>query len=110
MNGIKWVLSEETFIGDTNAPYISARVGGFYMAPSPIVGVRKNKIVGWCHQIFYGKEYISLTKRVRLEESSQKNAEKLVLEYLLGCGSTILKGLKEVGLLENALSEIGVDI
>lgn len=127
MHGINWVQSGNINIGDNDTfvwedqlkqsrpglnqiPYINARIGGFYIAPHPRINYDRSVITYWSHQIFWGGKCISQTRHVRSEKLSQKNAEKLVLEYLFGYSSVILKGLKEVGLLEEALSEIGIDI
>lgn len=123
MGGIKWVQAGEIDIGDSQIPSMVAKVGGFYITPAPIIrishrtrrgvtfiGNGNNKIIDWRHAISYEEEFISLTKNSRSEETSQKNAEKLVIEYLRGNAFETLKELKKIGLLEEALSEIGIDI
>ncbi len=110
MNRIKWVQCGEIDIGFSQIPHMVTKVGGFFMDTSPVIDTNKRKIISWRHCVFYEEEFISLTKHARSKESSQKNAEKLVLEYLRGYAFQALRELKKMGLLEEALSEIGIDI
>jgi hypothetical protein len=43
-------------------------------------------------------------------EFTQKEAEKLAIQYLLGHSFATLQALKKLNLLEEALAEVGIDL
>ncbi len=109
MDDIKWIKRDETSY--------DAKIGCINLCCRPVFTRFDNPIrraVGWRCVIYFDHEFdyepIGETKRRRSLRLSQEDGEKLVIEYLRGYGFLVLKQLKRMGLLEEMLSEVGVEL
>lgn len=68
-----------------------------------------DKLIGWEYKIWFKGKSIRGNKLRKSLEDAKSDAEKLARECLLGHGFEIIKELKEVGMLEEVLSEVGID-
>lgn len=109
MNEIRWTKS-----GTERFPWYKARIGyiELWCRSTIIVHATKNRrgIRGWDGTVYFGNKWVAYTKTRKLLESAKKDAERLAIEYLVGSGFTTLKALKKTGLLDEVLSEVGIDI
>jgi hypothetical protein len=73
-------------------------------------------IIGWVGSVYFDDKSVDFIKcryyhiRGRSLEFVQRECEKSAIKYLFGHGFLVLKTLKKVGLLEEMLSEVGIDI
>lgn len=65
---------------------------------------------GWTCSLYFEQFSLGETKREVPLEYAQKEGEKLAIKYLLSHGLTIVRALKRTNLLEDVLSEVGVDL
>lgn len=101
-------------------------IGSIYLYCEPIIKyqftdrlVNKSHLCGWMGSVFLGNQCIAKTRvvTVRKKDKSdkplrlcQKRTEKLASERLFDYGFVISKQLKRMGLLEEMLSEVGVEL
>jgi hypothetical protein len=121
MERIKWVKD-----GGIKFPCYEANVGSYLLECVPIVKNRNipykyshlkysykkvdTHISGWYgFVLFDGKQLHRTTKR-KSKELAQKDVEKIMVEHLFCYGFLVVKELKRMGLLEEVLSEVGVDL
>lgn len=111
MDGIKWTNHK---FGTKKSPWYKAKIGDIelWCRQVTIVCATKNRrgIKGWDGTIHIGDKWLASTKTRKLLESAKKDAERIATKYLFGGGLIMLKGFKEMGLLEEALSQVGVDL
>lgn len=110
MNKIKWVSE-----GTKKYPCYDADIGCYCLSCIPEVTSSFNRefkpyISGWYGIIYSGCGCVYMTKRRGSKELAQKDVEKMVIKHLLGSGFLMIKELKKAGLLEQVLSEVGVEI
>ncbi len=112
MQGIRWIKS---FCGYPKKVHnYNAEIGHILLCCRPSIEYLGNyseiNVIGWTCTLYFGNTQIGQTKREKPLELVQKEAEKLAIKYLFGYGFVALKALKKMNLLEEALSEIGVDL
>ena len=101
MNEIKWYKSGVT------GNYLST-VGCFELVCRPKVEYTgRNE---WQCDIYIGNTPLVGGPSFKSLELSQEDAEIRIIQYLFGCGLVTLKTLKKIGLLEEMLSEVGIDL
>lgn len=109
MNGIKWVNK-----GTRRLPWYVAEIGcvGLCCRQEIITHASKNRRIRkeWGFSVDFGNKWIAVTKTRKSLQLAKEDAEKLGIKYLFSCGFIALSGLKNVGLLEELLSEVGVDL
>lgn len=98
MNGIKWVQR-----GTKQFPYSSVKIGDIELHCHS----SKNE---YRSSVYFGNKWIADTCIRRSSDLAQKDAEILAIRYLLGHSFILLQTLKKIGLLEDMLSEVGVDL
>lgn len=111
MKGIRWFKSYYGYRKET--PNYNAKIGHIKLCCRPSIRYlrdNKRRIFGWTCNIYLGNKQIGQTTREQSLEFTQKEAEKLAIKYLLGYSHVVLKALKKIGLLEDMLSEIGIDL
>ena len=79
------------------------------MVCRPYLNYPDENIGGWTCSIYSGTGWVDGVSGVSLE-LCQKRAEKIAIKYLLGAGKVVSKELKRLGLLDEVLSEIGVEL
>ena len=81
--------------------------------------LHKQRIVGWKCSIHFGDKWIIDTKTSRVYKHDQcdmslklcqRNAEKLATEHMLDLSFVVVNQLKKMGLFEEILLEVGVEI
>ncbi len=114
MEGIVWTKFE--FHSGKTVSY-KAKVGcmELWCRPSKTTLGNKPRILGWMCSVYFGEhdwpcKVFGHTKREIPLELAQKEGEKLAIKYLLGHGLTIVRALKRTSLLEDVLSEVGIDL
>lgn len=110
MNGIRWIKSHSY----KEVPEYNAKIGCISLCCRPSIreyfGNFKARILGWTCTIYFCDRQIGHTIRKKSLEFVQKEAEKSAIKYLLGNGFITMKALKKVGLAEELLSEVGIDL
>ncbi len=112
MDGIKWTNHK---FGTKKVVWYKAEVGCLELWCRQVVMVRatKNKrsVKEWDGTVYFGNEWVaSIPTTRKLFESAKKDVERLAIKYLVGYNIIGLKALKKIGLLEEILSEVGVDL
>lgn len=94
-----------------------AKIGFIYMSCTPQIeyfnyhtDYSKRRLIGWRCRIRFNGRSIGSEKMRKSLENAKSDAEKLAEKCLSGCGFEVVKGLKEVGMLEEVLSEVGIDL
>lgn len=114
MNKIKWFKSNIEEL-----PHYYAKIGYIDLICRSEIKCANGRIVGWCCSVYFGNKWICATKTARVYEHDrpdfalklcQANAERMAVQYLLGHGFLTLKALKRMGLLEEILLQVGVDL
>lgn len=107
MNRIKWIKS-----GTNIAPSYDAKIGCINLLCRSEYNMyfTKRRVIGWNCSVYIGNKWINRTKTIKSLELAQKKGEELAIEHLFGYGFVVLKELKKMGLLEEMLSEVGVDL
>lgn len=112
MNRIKWTKS-----GTKKVPNYDAEIGYICLRCRPEMKYSYQEtywnpclIVRWHCSVYFGNKWVVDIKTRKSLKCAQKDAEKLAIKYLFGCSFVILKELKKMGLLEEMLSEVGIDL
>lgn len=89
-----------------------AKVGCFELICRPDIEFRHQKASAttWQCDIYVGNKPLVGGPPWKSLKSCQEDAEERLVQYLLGCGLEMLKALKKIGLLEEVLSEVGIDL
>ncbi len=91
-----------------------AEIGSVEVYCTPRVGYPNDRwnfshVTGWEPAIWNGKRFISGKIRKSLEVA-KRDCEKMVIQFLVDRGFVVVKELKKTGLLEEVLSEVGIDL
>ena len=111
MDKVKWIRC-----GKSKFPSYNAEIGLYSVHCVPIVKNRNNHyrgdkyLFGWYGFVLLGNRQLQETTKRKSKKLAQKDLEKIVDEHLFCCGFLIIKELKRRGLLEEVLSEVGVDL
>lgn len=112
MKGIRWIKSHPYNFG-SNIHNYNAEIGHICLCCRPYTKHSRNgkiHIIGWVCFIYCGDKQIGETKIGPSLDFTQRKAERLAFKYLYGDGFVVLKALKRVGVLEEMLSEVGIDL
>ena len=114
MKGIRWTKSNGSRFSYNNIlSQYKAKIGSIKLWCRPSIKyLRGGKvcITGWTCYLYFEHIQIGHTTREKSLEFTQKEAEKLAIKYLLGYSLNAVKALKRIGLLEQVLSEVGIDL
>ena len=69
----------------------------------------RKRVSGWKPSFWSGKVYIEGARVRKSLEDAESDAEKLVIDFLLSYGASVLTQLKRAGILEEAMSIAGID-
>lgn len=110
MNRIKWIKS-----GTEKFPNYNAKIGPIDLRCRPEMKYSRldrpgNSIYKWRCSVYLKDKWVVGTKNRKSLENAQKDGEKLAIQYLFGYGFIILKELKKMGILEEMLFEVGIDL
>jgi len=110
MKNIVW--KDGSFV-DGFASYY-AKVGSLEVFCSPDVryhcrDYKRKFFAGWEAAVWTGDKFIRSPVVRKSLEVAKGDAEKLVTEYLLGMGASMITELKQTGLLDEAMSIAGID-
>lgn len=111
INGIRWTKSYGGYCKEI--PNYNARIGHIKLWCGPSIKYLRNggvRPIGWTGYIYFEDRQIDHTPREQSLEFTQREAEKLAIQYLFGYGFATLKTLKKMDLLEEMLFEVGVDL
>lgn len=105
MNGIRWIKS-----GTKKSPHYDAKIGCINLRCRSEMNYSPYPITRWRCSVYIENKWVCGTETRESLKLTQEDGEKLAIQYLFGCGSIALKELKKMGLLEEMLSEVGVDL
>lgn len=114
MDGIRWTKSYPgRFKYSRKIPNYNAKIGFIKLWCRPSIKYLRGykiRIIGWTCYLYFGDRQIGHTAREKSLELTQKGAERRAIKYLLGDSLVAIKALKKMGLLEEVLSEVGIDL
>lgn len=112
MEYVVWIKSGKTVNYYGECPNYVAKVGCFELICRPEIEYRRQKahITSWQCDIYMGNKPLSGGPPLKSLKLCQEDAEKWIVQYLLGYGLVTLRALKRIGLLEEVLSEVGIDL
>lgn len=113
MKGIRWIKSCPSWYFRKKIPNYNAKIGHIRLWCRPSTRHYDNgkfRILGWIGSVYFENKSVDFVIEGKSLEFVQKKAEKSAIKYLLGHGFITIKALKKVGLLEEMLSEVGIDV